>query len=272
MLKSVTHQQKTRTTTKTTNNDGGTKLSVHLNDTYRPPIRTKEQIRITMLFRSLALTTALATTAAADLLTIPISKVPDQEHAANLLSSVTGKHDLATLIASHKPSLDASSSSAVATERKLVRGAEAEEKKRDRKNDKKGSKKGKKAAGKKEENVVLKDLDNAQYYGAVKIGTPPQTLKVVYDTGSSDFWVPNKDCLTKSANCKEKGVYDNEASSTYSDVEQGAKSKFQIKYGSGKVSGKFGTETITIGDDYTVEEQTFAMVWSTDGLGDVCEL
>jgi len=40
-------------------------------------------------------------------------------------------------------------------------------------------------------------------------------------------------------------------------------------YGSGPVSGKFGVETVTIGDDYTAKDQTFAMVDTTDGLGEV---
>ena len=41
-----------------------------------------------MLIRSLALSTALAATAvSAELLTIPIRKVPDKEHHANILSS-----------------------------------------------------------------------------------------------------------------------------------------------------------------------------------------
>ena len=187
-----------------------------------------------MLFRSLTLAAAVAATAgtvSAGVLKIPISKVPDDEHYANLLTSHT------------PPSI-----AVTATGRKLVRGN-----------------------GKKEENVVIRDLSNAQYYGNVNIGTPPQTMQVVFDTGSSDFWVPNKGCLTKSENCSGKKAFDKSTSTTFADVPKGATENFSIMYGSGPVSGKFGVETVTVGDDYTAKDQTFAMVDETDGLGEVCK-
>jgi len=191
-----------------------------------------------MLFRAIAVSAALAATAvSADLLTIPIHKVPDEEHHANLLSS-------------HTPPLAVMSSvTAVAvTSRKLIRGSP------DR-----------------EENIVLHDLKNTQYYGKIKVGTPPQEFEMVFDTGSADLWIPAQSCLTKSKNCSAKKPYDETASSSYSEVAPDAKSDFSIRYGSGVVTGKFGMDKITVADDYTVEDQTFAQVDSTDGLGVIYE-
>lgn len=92
---------------------------------------------------------------------------------------------------------------------------------------------------------------------------------MVFDTGSSDMWVPSSSCTTASTNCAAKTTFDSGSSTSYSEVAAGAKSDFNIVYGSGPVTGKYGVDSVTLADDYTVPEQTFAQVDATDGLGQV---
>merc|ERR550514_1467771 len=46
--------------------------------------------------------------------------------------------------------------------------------------------------------IVINDYQHAQYYGEISAGTPGQTMSVIYDTGSSNFWAPNTKKLLSS--------------------------------------------------------------------------
>jgi len=114
------------------------------------------------------------------------------------------------------------------------------------------------------ESEVIKDYGNAQYYGIVEMGTPPQSFQVIFDTGSSNLWVPKvgcKHCGLPFVGRKHK--YDHSKSSSYE--EDGG--DFEIQYGSGSVSGFFSKDSVTLADDLVVKDQRFAEVSDAGGLG-----
>lgn len=79
--------------------------------------------------------------------------------------------------------------------------------------------------------LPLTNYMDAQYYGTIEIGNPPQEFSVIFDTGSSNTWVPSKKC--HSLACYLHNRYDSSESETY---EQDSRA-FAIRYGSGAVEG-----------------------------------
>ena len=114
------------------------------------------------------------------------------------------------------------------------------------------------------ESESIKDYANAQYYGSVSIGNPPQSFEVIFDTGSSNLWVPKVGCThCGNAIFGKKNKYDHATSSSYKEDN----GDFNIMYGSGSVSGFFSIDSIVLADDIQVEAQRFAEVQDAGGLG-----
>ncbi|NWT38061.1 CATEB protein, partial [Chroicocephalus maculipennis] len=86
----------------------------------------------------------------------------------------------------------------------------------------------------------LYDYMNAQYYGVVSVGTPPQRFTVVFDTGSSNFWVPSAYCISEACRVHQK------FKSFLSDSYEHGGEAFSLQYGTGQLLGVAGKDTLQI--------------------------
>ncbi|XP_050216627.1 aspartic proteinase-like [Mercurialis annua] len=99
--------------------------------------------------------------------------------------------------------------------------------------------------------VSLKNYMDAQYFGEIGIGTPPQKFTVIFDTGSSNLWVPSSKCYF-SLPCFFHSKYKSSKSSTYKKNGKSA----EIHYGTGAISGFFSQDHVEVGD-LVVKNQEF---------------
>lgn len=108
-------------------------------------------------------------------------------------------------------------------------------------------------------NIPLSNYNDAQFYGPIFLGTPVQSFQVIFDTGSSNLWVPSHKCTTTS--CLAHSRYTSKYSTTY----VANNTNFTITYGSGSINGFVSNDVLTIGD-LKVQNQDFAEVTKESGV------
>ncbi|NXT89878.1 PEPC protein, partial [Anhinga rufa] len=82
------------------------------------------------------------------------------------------------------------------------------------------------------------------YFGEISIGTPPQNFLVLFDTGSSNLWVPSTYCLW----------FNSSLSSTFSDIGV----TYTLSYGFGDLWVELGYDTVTI-QNIVIRSQEFGL-------------
>jgi cathepsin D len=111
----------------------------------------------------------------------------------------------------------------------------------------------------------LNDFSDAQYYGDIMIGTPPQKFKVLFDTGSSNLWVPCSGCSILDVACWLHSKFKCSSSSTCKETS----TAFKIQYGSGSMEGHVDYDTVYFGSSSSnpsVTSQGFACATKEPGL------
>jgi len=107
--------------------------------------------------------------------------------------------------------------------------------------------------------IPLVNYMDAQFFGNIEVGTPGQSFVVVFDTGSSDLWVPASNCTAIACDLHKK--FYSSKSSTYHPNG----TNFEIQYGSGSGSGFECADNVNMGG-IIVQDQTFAQMTQLNGI------
>ncbi|KAH8263352.1 hypothetical protein KR044_007684 [Drosophila immigrans] len=107
--------------------------------------------------------------------------------------------------------------------------------------------------------ATLGNAYNTEYFGTIQIGSR-QSFRVLFDTASSNLWVPSVQCPAN--NCSNMERYDSSLSSSF--VANG--SPFAIQYATRNnqatiLKGFLSTDTVTIAG-LSIKQQTFAEITS----------
>ncbi|KAG5196408.1 hypothetical protein JEQ12_011094 [Ovis aries] len=92
------------------------------------------------------------------------------------------------------------------------------------------------------EGVLGQDVIQFMYIGTIAIGTPPQEFTVIFDTGSSDLWVPSIHCHSPS--CLTHNLFNPHKSTTFKLLDN----RIDLIYASGSIEGVLGQDVIQIGN------------------------
>ncbi|XP_009325660.1 PREDICTED: gastricsin-like [Pygoscelis adeliae] len=90
------------------------------------------------------------------------------------------------------------------------------------------------------------------YFGEISIGTPPQNFLMLFDTGSSNLWVPSTYCQTPA--CVNHATFNHSLSSTFSGIGV----TYTLSYGFGDLSVALGYDTVTI-QNIVIRNQEFGL-------------
>ncbi|XP_053923939.1 pepsin A-like [Cuculus canorus] len=104
----------------------------------------------------------------------------------------------------------------------------------------------------------LQNYMNNEYYGTISIGTPAQEFTVLFDTGSSNLWVPSVYCSSQA--CSNHNRFNPSASSTY----VGTSETVEIAYGTGSMTGILGYDTVGVAG-INVVNQIFGLAETEPG-------
>ncbi|NXA13681.1 PEPA protein, partial [Sapayoa aenigma] len=109
--------------------------------------------------------------------------------------------------------------------------------------------------------IAMEPLQNYmddEYFGTISIGTPAQDFTVVFDTGSSNLWVPSIFCSSPA--CSNHNRFNPMDSSTFLSTND----TLFIAYGTGSMTGVLGYDTVNVAG-ISVRNQIFGLAETEPG-------
>ena len=98
----------------------------------------------------------------------------------------------------------------------------------------------------------VQNVWNYAYTAEIYIGTPPQPITAIFDTGSANAWVISSEAVEKRAPRRYRDAdshsYDKSASSSVEDPAEEDREMVSISFGSGSLQGYFLRDHCTLGD------------------------
>lgn len=88
--------------------------------------------------------------------------------------------------------------------------------------------------------MPISNFQNIQFYASVSVGSPPQVVQLLVDTGSSNVWLPG---LNATGLRFDFNAYNSSASTTYTAIG----TPIELDYGSGAVRGFQSSDDFSLG-------------------------
>jgi len=92
--------------------------------------------------------------------------------------------------------------------------------------------------------LALKNNNNTNYIGEIWIGSPPQKIRALFDTGSANSWILGSKCRNKQTLREHHHFFDSDRSPTWLATGEHA----TIFFGSGNLQGDFGKDDFLLKD------------------------
>lgn len=101
-------------------------------------------------------------------------------------------------------------------------------------------------------NYVNVSTTQMQYYANITLGTPPQFISVLFDTGSSYTYIPSVAC---DNTCSGDDRFDTSKSSSFKSLN----TPITLEYGKGTTYGTLSSDTFTFGETLTATSLQFIL-------------